>query len=113
MIGNLMACGFDLSNQLRVAYSPFSDKKERSLRVVACKDFENLRRKNEVRAIVERQGNNRKRSLDSIRNVGSKLLNHAEEYHWFYPKYEQNNCDEYAYQKRHFDLPIRDTRDYS
>jgi len=113
MIGNLMACGFDLSNQLRVAYSPFSDEKESSLRIITVEDLENLRRKDRVRAIIERQGNNRKRSLDSIRDVGSKLLNHAEEYHWFYPKHEQNNYDDYAYKKRHSDLSIRDIGDYS
>jgi hypothetical protein len=80
MIGNLMACGFDLSNQLRVAYSPFSDKKERSLRVITCKDFENLRRKNEVRAIVERYvmlgvsfSNTPRNTIGSIQNMNRTI----------------------------------------
>jgi hypothetical protein len=96
-----------------VAYSPFSDKKESGLRIITVEDLENLRRKDRVWTIIKREGNDWKSCLDSIRNVGGESLKHAEKYHWLCPKYEQNDCDEYAYQERHFDLSIRDTGDYS
>ena len=88
VIGNFMACSFDLSNQLRVAYSPFSDKKESGLRIITVEDLENLRRKDRVWAIIKREGNDRKRCWDSIRNVGGDPLKNPKKYQRFCPKNE-------------------------
>jgi hypothetical protein len=66
MVGDFVSLTLDPRNQFRVTPHSLTDKKESGFGVVSLENLQHLGRKNWVRTIIKRKGNERAVGSDSI-----------------------------------------------
>jgi len=89
MVADLVSGSFDMKDHLGVADGSFANEKESGLGIVPLKNLQDLEREGWVWAIVEGKGNHRTMSPNSINNIWSESLNHAQDKQGLHPEHQE------------------------